>query len=198
MRVAERLVSFKPFSEYSVARLLMATGDPHMTGFRGQKFDFTGEDGAWYALISDLPSLHLDMRVTTPVLDLPEIRYITGISLITVDADGIEHKIAISVDKSHSLDSSCPSGMSSCLADGALTVANDGNVALTTPGTGGPDNGMDVTAVNLPDACGSFGFEKYWERKMLEQVRVGEANGIVSFNTADVIDDGRDVNAPRI
>ena len=33
-----------------------------MTGFRGQKFDFTGEDGAWYSLVDDGPALHLNMR----------------------------------------------------------------------------------------------------------------------------------------
>lgn len=27
--------------------------DPHMTGFLGQKFDFTGLDGEWYCLIKD-------------------------------------------------------------------------------------------------------------------------------------------------
>lgn len=35
-----------------------------MVGFRGQKFDFAGEDGAWYALISSLPSTHINMRGT--------------------------------------------------------------------------------------------------------------------------------------
>ena len=33
-----------------------------MTGFRGQKFDFTGVDGKWYALFSSLPSMHVNMR----------------------------------------------------------------------------------------------------------------------------------------
>lgn len=48
-----------------------------MTGFLGQKFDFTGEDGGWYALIAD-EDLHVNMRVSTAVADLPEITYITG------------------------------------------------------------------------------------------------------------------------
>lgn len=48
-----------------------------MTGFLGQKFDFTGADGDWYALIADV-NMNVNMRVTSPVVDLPEITYITG------------------------------------------------------------------------------------------------------------------------
>lgn len=48
-----------------------------MTGFLGQKFDFTGKDGGWYALVAD-SGLDINMRVTTPIADLPEITYITG------------------------------------------------------------------------------------------------------------------------
>jgi len=55
----------------------LSSGDPHMTGFLGQKFDFTGEDGQWYCLIAD-ENMNVNMRVTSPVADLPEITYITG------------------------------------------------------------------------------------------------------------------------
>lgn len=48
-----------------------------MTGFLGQTFDFTGEDGAWYSLIADL-NMHINMRVTAPMTDFPEITYVTG------------------------------------------------------------------------------------------------------------------------
>ena len=64
-----------------------------MTGFLGQKFDFTGVDGEWYALISDLPSVHINMRVTAPVPSLPEITYITGLSVLTTGIDGLQHSI---------------------------------------------------------------------------------------------------------
>lgn len=160
-----------------------------MTGFRGQKFDFTGEDGGWYALISDVPSLHMNMRVTAPVPDAPVITYITGISLITVGADGNEHAIAVFVNHPHSLVSSCPSGMSTCLADGALRVVIDGEVVLAAPGTVSPGPGVEVSAVNLPGACRSFGFEKYWERKMLEQVRLGQGSSFESQHIAELITD---------
>ena len=140
-----------------------------MTGFRGQKFDFAGEDNGWYALASDLPYVHLNMRITSPIPSIPEITYITGLSIVTTDADSLEHSIIISVANPHSLESSCPFGTYPCLADGALHVTVDGEEVLLAPGevTVGP--GVSIAAVNLPGACRSFGFEKYWERKRLER-----------------------------
>ncbi|CAM9530170.1 unnamed protein product [Ectocarpus fasciculatus] len=145
-------------------------GDPHMTGFLGQKFDFTGEDGEWYSVIAD-SNMHVNMRVTSPVADLPEITYITGLSVLTTDSDGFDHSIVIEVADPHSLDSSCPAGVSPCLADGALIVLVDGEEVLLTPGTVslGPD--VEVTAANLPGACRSFGFEKVRRQKMCRCVK---------------------------
>lgn len=105
-----------------------------MTGFRGQKFDFTGDSGEWYALVSDLPSMHLNMRVTSPVPSLPEVTYITGLSLHTVDDGGVNHSAVITVKDSDNIDSACPFGMSSCLANGALNVVLDGQEILLAPG----------------------------------------------------------------
>ena len=139
-----------------------------MTGFRGQKFDFTGEDNGWYAVVSDLPYMHLNMRVTSPVPSLPNITYITGISIMTKDADGMDHSIVIYVADPHSLESSCSVGMSQCLADGALRVVVDGADVLRAPGLAMVAPGVAIAAVNLPGECRSFGFEKYWERKKLE------------------------------
>eukprot|EP00903_Cladosiphon_okamuranus_P021427 g19696.t1 len=158
-----------------------ACGDPHMTGFLGQKFDFTGEDGAWYCLVNDGPSMHLNMRVTAPVPSVPEITYITGLSMITKDVEGVDHTIEISVTDPHSLDSSCPEGVSPCLADGALSVKLDGQESLFSPGevTLGP--GVAISAVNLPGACRSFGFEKYWEHKKLQHAGGGRRLSLVGF-----------------
>ena len=139
-----------------------------MTGFRGQKFDFTGENGAWYAILSDLPYMHLNMRVTSPVPSVPEITYITAVSIITTDADGRDHTIVISVKNPHSMESWCPAGLPSCLADGALHVVVDGKEVLVAPGEVTAAPGIAMAAVNLPGACRSFGFERYWERKKLE------------------------------
>ena len=139
-----------------------------MMGFRGQKFDFVGEDNGWYTVISDLPHMHLNMRVTSPVPSVPEITYITAISIITKDTDGLDHTIAIYVANPHSLESSCPLGTSPCLADGALKVVVDGEEVLLAPGEVTVAPGVAIAAVNLPGACRTFGFEKYWERKKLE------------------------------
>lgn len=67
-----------------------------MTGFLGQKFDFTGDDGEWYALIADA-NIHANMRVSAPVHSLPEITYITGLSVMAADAEGVDRSIVISV-----------------------------------------------------------------------------------------------------
>ncbi|CAM9659945.1 unnamed protein product [Scytosiphon promiscuus] len=151
-------------------------GDPHMTGFLGQKFDFTGEDGGWYALIADM-NLTVNMRVTSPVDGLPEITYITGLSVLTTDADGFDHSIVIHVKDPHDLDTSCPAEVSPCLADGSLRVVLDGEETLLAPGTVRLGQGVQISAANLPGACRSFGFEKYWERKQLENARHGRRLG---------------------
>ncbi|CAN0040712.1 unnamed protein product [Scytosiphon promiscuus] len=151
-----------------------------MTGFRGQKFDFVGEDGEWYCVVEDGPALQLNMRVTSPVPSVPEITYITGISVMATDADGLEHTIAVQVTDPYSLDSACPVGVSPCLANGALTVEVDGREVLLAPGSvsAGPD--VAIAAVNLPGACRSFGFEKYWEHKKVEYAQAGRKLGLAT------------------
>ena len=131
-----------------------------MTGFRGQKFDFTGKDGGWYAVLSVPPSMHLNMRVTSPVPSVPEITYITGVSVKATDDNGVDHTILVAVADPHSLDSRCPEGVSPCLSEGSLSVELDGEPALLAPGTAALGPGVAVSAVNLPGACRSFGFEK--------------------------------------
>lgn len=44
-----------------------------MTGFRGQKFDFTGEDGAWYAVLDDGSALRINMRGEIPELCVVDV-----------------------------------------------------------------------------------------------------------------------------
>ena len=144
-----------------------------MTGFYGQKFDFTGHNGAWYAVLSDPRSMHVNMRVTSPMPSLQQITYITGISLLTKDDEGVEHTVVIAVKEPNSLDSACPKNVYPCLADGALEVVIDGNEELISPGEVSVGPGVQVTAVNIPGECRSFGFEKYWERKKEEYAMAG-------------------------
>ena len=157
-----------------------------MTGFRGQKFDFTGQDGGWYSVFSALPNIHLNMRVTSPVVSVPEITYITGISIITTDAAGFDHNIVISVRDPHNLDSACPEGVYPCLADGSLSVEINGKTALLAPGEVSLGPKVAVSAVNLPGACRSFGFEKYWERKKTEHAAAGRGLNSVFEDMEDM------------
>ena len=139
-----------------------------MTGFAGQKFDFTGIDDSWYALISEPPSLQLNMRVTVPVPSQPDTTYITGFSLLTTDDDGLHHSIVVKAKEPHHLDTACPVGVSPCLADGSLVVALDGEEVLARPGTLSLAPGIEITAVNIPGECRSFGFKAYWAKKKQE------------------------------
>ena len=92
--------------------------------------------------------------VTSPVPDLPEITYITGISITTTSSvDGDQHTIVIQVNDPHNLDSACPVGVAPCLAEGALSVKFDGEEALLAPGVVWLAPDVAVSAVNLPGAC---------------------------------------------
>jgi len=95
----------------------------------------------------------------------------TGLSVQTTDADDYNHSIVIEVKDPHSLKSSCPAGVSPCLADGSLRVVLDGEEALQAPGTVHLGEDVQISAVTLPGACRSFGFEKvrYCSRKGLER-----------------------------
>lgn len=101
-------------------------------GLRGQKFDFTGEDGLWFALVSDGPCHMINMRITAPVPDSPEITYITGVGLTLCDDGGERHTVEITVNDSRDLETRCPDE-SPCLANGALIVTLDGLV-INEPG----------------------------------------------------------------
>lgn len=112
-------------------------------------------------------------RATAPVPDLKEITYITDLSVIANDPEGVKHSIVISVKEPHRLDSACPVGVSPCLADGVLRVTLDGEDALLGPGTITLAAGVTVSAVSLPGACRSFEFELYWQEKKLELTQAG-------------------------
>lgn len=107
---------------------LMAHGDPHMVGFQHQKFDFTGEDGEWYALIHDgATDMGMNMRITQPVPEVPEVTYITGLGLSILGDDDEVHAFEVVLNDPHNLEPECAEGDGHpCLVDGALTILVDG------------------------------------------------------------------------
>lgn len=145
----------------------MVHGDPHLVGLAGQKFDFTGQSNSWYALLSAWGTDHVNMRVTAPIVGLPVVTYITGISVQTEDYDGVGHSIVVFVSDHSVLDSRCPADGQPCLGDGALTVLLDG-VSVTTPGEKKLGPGVSFAAANIPGECRPFGFERYWQQKVRE------------------------------
>lgn len=116
-------------------------------------------------------------RVTSPVPSLPEITYITGLSILTTDANGEIHSVVIEVKNPHDIESSCPTGVSPCLADGSLRVMLDGKEELSAPGSVTLADDVIVSAVNLPGECRSFGFDNYWARKKLQNALHGRHLG---------------------
>ena len=91
--------------------------------------------------------------MTGPVSGLPEITYITGVSIATTSEDGGDHAIVIQVTDPHSMDSACPVGVTPCLAEGALSVEVNGEEVLLAPGTVRLADDVAVSVVNLPGAC---------------------------------------------
>ena len=112
--------------------IIDCTGDPHMGGLQGQKFDFSGKDGAWYSILHD-ESFYVNMRVTAPIPGLEDITYITGLAISIISDNRERHTIVLTVDNPLEMQSECPDMGLTCLADGALTVELDG-VRLAHPG----------------------------------------------------------------
>lgn len=106
-----------------------------MTGFHGQKFDFTGDDGGWDAHISYPRPMQIHVRTTAPFLFFPVIACIAGRSLVNTDANGSDHTAVISVKEPQSLDSACYANEHPGLEDNSLNVVIDGEEALGASGT---------------------------------------------------------------
>eukprot|EP00904_Undaria_pinnatifida_P011625 jgi/Undpi1/7593/HiC_scaffold_23.g10066.m1 len=138
-----------------------------MRGLHGQKFDFSGQDGAWYATLHD-ELFSVNMRVTAPIADLDKITYITGLGVSITDASSVVRTVVLTVDSPLEMQSECPNVGEACLADGALTVELDG-IKRTTPGEVPLGGGVFFSAANIPGECRSFGFEKYWQKKAAAQ-----------------------------
>lgn len=142
-------------------------GDPHMSGLPGQSFDWSGEDGGWYALLSN-EYLQMNVRVTSYLPEsFPDRQLITAIALTSKDG----HFVMIEVVKPLDLSPSCVVGPRGepCLAGGALRVTVDGHDVMSYPGTSHFDDSISITALNLPLECQRFGDHKMWVNMPEEQ-----------------------------
>lgn len=147
--------------------------DPHMTGLRGQKIDWSGVDGGWYCLVKeDGINLQVNLRLTAPLADeFPDRQLITGLSILS---EG--HSLVVEVDDPYSVDTEgCLDGISPCLSNGGLLVVTDGqesNHLLHPTRDEYIGGGMRVSASNLPVECRLFGGSTVWAQ-MYEEMMEG-------------------------
>ncbi|CAM9928484.1 unnamed protein product, partial [Choristocarpus tenellus] len=71
-------------------------GDPHLVGFKGQRFDVTGQDEGIYNLVHDGECNIINMRVSA-LPGMPAITYITALGMILCGKDGNKHTVEIMV-----------------------------------------------------------------------------------------------------
>lgn len=143
------------------------SGDPHMVGMQGQKFDWSGEDGGWYVLLSDA-DLEVAVRLTAPLPEeFPDRQLMTGFS--TKYGDG--HSIVIENKHPYTTETEdCPDALEGpCLSEHALKITVDGQEVLdvatdrmSLPG------GATMTAVNLPVQCQPYGGDVIWAKSFKE------------------------------
>ena len=139
--------------------------DPHLQGLRGQHIEWTGLDGAWYALVKDDDDdIQINVRTTAPVPDdFPDRQFITGVAVVSQG-----HSLVVEVKEPYTVETpGCPDDISPCLADGGLSFSVDGEVVdfLAGPATDVHLPGsIDVSSSNLPPECREFGGRKVWAR----------------------------------
>ena len=91
-----------------------------MQGLRGQKIDWSGEDGAWYSLIKDdAVNLQVNVRLNAPLPDeFPSRQLITGMSVLS---EG--HSLVIEVKDPYSVSTGgCSDGIMFVWIVSAMTV----------------------------------------------------------------------------
>lgn len=157
-----------------------AIQDPHMRGFEGQAINWKGEDGGWYALLSDSNDLQLNVRVTSPLReDFPERQQMTGVAIKYRD----NHSLVIETKHPYStaMIEDCPQGsLLPCLSENAVRITVDGveQRAVPTESTHLP-GGAVMMAMNLPPECQPYGGDVIWaetfakmtSRRLVEQPR---------------------------
>ena len=153
-----------------------------MQGLRGQRINWSGVDGGWYCLVKDTDAdFHVNVRLTAPDRDeFPDRQLVTGLSLIS---DG--NSLAIEVkDPYTTVTSGCPNGQSICLANGGLRAVANGQYAnqlLVPTRDAYVNDGIDISASNLPVECRQFGGDKLWARMYAEMLDGGRDLSAATF-----------------
>lgn len=133
-----------------------------MTGLKGTKIDWKGEDRGWYVLVFDDPDLEVSVRLTAPLPDkFPDRQLITGFA---IKYEG-GHSIVIVDKRPYTTETNgCPDeeGLD-CLAENALQVIVDANDLPSTSIEGAAFPGSAVlSAINFPAECPPYGGDQIW------------------------------------
>lgn len=163
--------------------------DPHVAGLRGQRYDWAGEDGGWYAFLStDL--LQMNLRVSSYLPDtFPDRQLVTGVALITSGGHSVTLEVSDPLDLTPTCNDHDTAGGARCLVGGALRVTVDGRDEVQHTGEFHFDGDIDITAVNLPLECQRFGDHRMWvnlpeEQKLMHPGKrdLRAARGATSFS----------------
>ena len=142
--------------------------DPHVTGLRGQHYEWCGEDGGWYAFLSAQDRMQMNLRVTSHLPDtLPERQLVTGVAVVTEGGHTITVEIVDPLDLAPTCQETTDAaggGLTSspCLVEGGLRVHVDGREEMRGAGEYHFNGGIHITGVNLPLECQRFGDYIMW------------------------------------
>ncbi|CAM9584751.1 unnamed protein product, partial [Ectocarpus sp. 8 AP-2014] len=165
--------------------------DPHLTGLRGQHFDWYGEDGGWYAFLSTPDELQMNLRVTSHLpATFPERQLVTGVALVTEGGHTITADIVDPLDLAPTCHGTVDAvGSAPCLVNGGLRITVDGREQLLGAGEYHFDGDIHITAVNLPLECQRFGDYMMWGDLDVEQRLRGGSRSLRSAETVTSIFD---------
>lgn len=138
-------------------------GDPHMIGLQGQKIDWKGQDGAWYALLAEpKEDIQISVRLTAPLsAEFPDRQLLTAVA---IKYEG-GHSVVIETKNPYTVETDgCPDEFNGpCLAEHSLRFTVDGEEQMLVPADHAPLlGGAFITASNLPTECQPYGGDLIW------------------------------------
>ena len=176
--------------------------DPHVSGLRGQRYDWFGDDGGWYAFLSTQDQLQMNLRVTSHLPStFPERQLVTGVAMVTEGGHTITVDIVDPLDLAPTCQNTADAARSGstsapCLVNGGLRVTVNGREEMPGAGEYHFDGGIHITAVNLPLECQRFGDYLMWgdlgeEQKLMRAERnlrsAGSVTSIFEWLLADSV-----------